>query len=891
MADDGGFTRVDDTGGFKPLATKPPADTGGFTPVQATAPTMAGPEATSAKPQGMQLLTTPEGRANLWSAIKQEPGRIIEGMIETTKRPGQALKTTPQQPMTTEEAVGPATEMAMLGGVKMGRGMRAPAPAGEPVDRPIAPKPGAAPSIDIKFTGAGKPESGVEPTAKPPAKPPAPSPETPTPTPQFVQAQADSLFKLRQTITADKQEIAQRLDTMPPEFKTAEMQERFYDALEDPKLLEPDPKSNTHLNAQEKAIFDQHIKPMQDELGQLYSKTQEAGYPTTNEGYVHRVRKGHEPVASPLEGGHSDVPQMGTRSLPRSTSALQHRTFYALEDAQTGHRAVVSSGGKDAMTVWNKGKQTTGQVGDEIKPGNVVTVGGKTYNVVQATTKEIEANTPVRYQKSAAVNMADALVRMRAVVRNIEHLENLTKTPEWNLIATKDKMNTPRGWIPTKLPQLEGWRMDPKMAHVFNDFYKPGLGDAALLEGLRKVNRFAVGSLFWQPTPHIENVAGHWFVGRGWENVTPYGLRSLFTNGSRAIKEVSTQGKDYQSLLKNGSGLIYGGVANADFYMAMAKKFGMEMERDPARWGPIAQKLGFNKVADMTAAYYKAMNKVLWWANDVFMLQRVFELEGRGLSRAEAIKEAEKHIPNYRIPSQVMGSRMFSEVMQDPAVTSFGRYHYGVWNSYSNMVSDLVKGSKKERIEAVGNMMALGLLAYGVYPIVDYGLHKLTGNEDIRKLRRGPAAIPDAVYKLLGPKEKSMTDIIGNSITLSPVFKEGIQQLSNRDLFTGKNISEPAEERKTKFGKVLAQKGEHLAGALVAPYALLQKQQKDADEKGIPRQMADQIIGLEDRTKKSKTKQKRAFRFQERAAKKRKPAGLIEKGEQMLEKTFGGPQE
>ena len=121
MADDtGGFARIDDTGGFTRAAPKvAAADTGGFTPAPAE------------KPSGMKLLTTPEGRSNLWSAIKQEPGRILSGMVETAKAPGQALASTPDKPVTTEEMIEPAANLGMMAGMKMGKGLKA--PAGEPV--------------------------------------------------------------------------------------------------------------------------------------------------------------------------------------------------------------------------------------------------------------------------------------------------------------------------------------------------------------------------------------------------------------------------------------------------------------------------------------------------------------------------------------------------------------------------------------------------------------------------------------------------------------------------------------------------------------------------------------------------------------------------------------
>ena len=67
-------------------------------------------------PSGTELLTTPQGRHNIWSAIKQEPGRIYEGIKETVKAPGEILKS--EKPVTTGEMIEPAANIAMLAGTR-----------------------------------------------------------------------------------------------------------------------------------------------------------------------------------------------------------------------------------------------------------------------------------------------------------------------------------------------------------------------------------------------------------------------------------------------------------------------------------------------------------------------------------------------------------------------------------------------------------------------------------------------------------------------------------------------------------------------------------------------------------------------------------------------------
>lgn len=91
MADDGGFTRVEDpTGGFRRAA---PSDTGGFTKVV-----------------GASAMSPPISWSKLLGIAAQEPGRIVEGLVETAKMPGRAasgeLSPQPQTPgvLTEEDA-------------------------------------------------------------------------------------------------------------------------------------------------------------------------------------------------------------------------------------------------------------------------------------------------------------------------------------------------------------------------------------------------------------------------------------------------------------------------------------------------------------------------------------------------------------------------------------------------------------------------------------------------------------------------------------------------------------------------------------------------------------------------------------------------------------------
>lgn len=689
-------------------------------------------------------------------------------------------------------------------------------------------------------------------------------PRTPVTKPEVV-AVADDLNRLRQSGVADRAEISQRMEATPPEFKSPELQERFYHYIEEPKSFNR-PGSNLTINPAEKALFDQHIQPMRDELSALYNKVKQYGGEdmVADPTYVHRIAKGHAPVYDTLSGDAAD-PITGTgRGLNRTTSALQGRKFFALED-ESGARFVVSKG-DGASTIWTKGKPTQMTTELELRPGTEVELGGKRFDVKQATTQEIEANSDVRYHKNAAVNTADALVRMREVARNIEALEkfktDLTATGRARPVVNG---RAPAGFEETKIPQLRGTAFEPKLAHAFNDFYKPGLEG---LESLRKINQFATSSIFWNPLPHIENVAAHWFTGRGWDWIRPGPMKNFASDSGRAIRSVVTQGPEYQRLLREGSGLVYGAVKNADFYQAMGKRFGMDIEQNWGAWKPTFDKLGLKTPYEATAWWYGKMRNVLWAANDMFMVHRVLELERKGLSVREAIKEAEKHIPNYRIPSEVVGSRQFSRILQEPALTIFSRYHYGMWKSYMNMVADMAKGAPKEKVEALGNLAALGVLMYAIYPAIDTALQMVTGDEKAKKLRRGSTSIPEW-SKELYQGDLAFPQFLSNAITMAPATKEGMQQFTGKNWFTGQDL-----------GNVVP-RIEHATKALISPYnTAAQMTDSRPGTRSAGRTAFDTVVGAKNTSERTTQGRERAKMYREKADARayERPTGPITKG-------------
>jgi hypothetical protein len=478
-----------------------------------------------------------------------------------------------------------------------------------------------------------------------------------------------------------------------------------------------------------------------------------------------------------------------------------------------------------------------------LRPGGQIKIQGRTLNVKQATTKEIEqhalhgsglAREPAAYHKNAMVNTLENVVHLQKAIRNLELIQKIKMEPEWLRLSTQDA-NKVRSehWEKIKLPAFQGWYADKKLAGALNDYYKPGLMDLSG-DALAKINRFIIGSIFWNPIPHIENVGGHWFVSRGFDWIRPDAYRSVFKDGWKAFNSVVNQDKLYQDLLREGSGLVSGGVRNQDFYRSMALKMGMDIHQHPERWGTLARALGLNTAFDLGNKYFQWVRQVLWQANDVFMMQRVLELEGRGYGRQEAIKEAERDIPNYRIPPTVLGSRDFSRFLQDPNLTVFSRYHYGVFKAYAEML----KGIRKGNVDDVGKLFALATLTWGIYPVISAGLQKLTGDPNIQKLRRGPAAIPYDLTQMYEGDSQKFFSALSRSLTLSPLIQGAEEIITGRDAL-GRNIIEPGDERAGRLKRVAAQAAEYAAGK-IGPYQVGSQMFRS---KNIPGTLARQLVG------------------------------------------------
>lgn len=726
--------------------------------------------------------------------------------------------------------------------------------------------------------------------------PTLPLPERPSP--QFVKEMDDKFYRLRTSSTADKAEFLQILNRLPDSIKDPEVQELWYRYMEGDDTVTMPPELGKQYN--------EIMGPLKEEETRLFeeAKKTDLDVDPLNPNYAHRIVVGRHPVIDALTGeaaADENPIYNGPGLLKRSTSSMENRKFYALEDAAGNRQLVVVNKDGDLLAIAKGSKREIAKGIETPTIGDTFDVDGRQWSLTHALTREIEDATSVRYYKNALANTIDNILHLRAVNRAVYTVQTLRDTPEWAAYTgRRGDLGVPKDWRTPDLPLFTNDVMHPYLAEVADDFYKKRPTDG-LSATLQKVNRFAVGSLFWTPIPHVMNAASHWAIERSWDWITPQGLKSIAVDGARAIRSVVTQDKTYQRMLRDGSGLIYGGIANRDFYSQLLRDSGAKLASDPA-WNDIAAitKLRPDR---LIASIYNASSRALWAVSDMFMVQRLLELERKGVAPQQAIEMAERHIPNYRLPPRMLGSRSLKQGFGNPFLFNFSRYHYGVLKGYANMAKELVSGDPEEMIHATGAIMAFGVLQLVVWPGLSVLVQKITGDSHFSVPSYGPGRLvrpiigsvvahtpgiwPDWVKDYYKDNPEFLQQL-SNMVVFSPVFNFALEEFENRYNFTGRPITEPSDWRQASgslmsgqpdanaFANVARTQGEHAAQSFFLPYNSVNQAWRKGIDPGTA--LIQSLFGVQYTTEQQEAAKERAFRYQDHQAvrRQRKPVGLIE---------------
>lgn len=448
-----------------------------------------------------------------------------------------------------------------------------------------------------------------------------------------------------------------------------------------------------------------------------------------------------------------------------------------------------------------------------------VDANGKKWKINQATTKEIEKNTDLQYYHNAlASTVTDYLQLLRAKRAN-DALESMKSDPDFNSMAFKSVKGSmpPEGWQSVALPQFRDYYFEPHMAEVLDRFAKELHPDPPTV--LEKIGNFMTASLLLNPIRHIYNIGNHWLVERGASGTfNPLSWPTSAKAGVKAIKAVTTQNGDFLSALDHGAAMMSHRTDLQELNQHLFETVMGHLEKNPGIAGELARLSGWDKANEsdtgalntasratglrMLNNIRKLGQKAMWMSNDMFMLQSTYDKIARspGLSFDDAMKQTEKHIPNYRIPTRVMNSKGISDFMGSRLASMFGRYHYGVWKSYFEMAKEAVgpNSTPKERLKGLDHLIMLGLLTFVGYQLWDAALKKITGNKDAHMVRSGASAIPYAMSEIM-KGNKAPDELVRGTFTPAVLPQAAAEALLfNRDFFSGAPIrkkSDPAKKQ------------------------------------------------------------------------------------------------
>lgn len=494
-------------------------------------------------------------------------------------------------------------------------------------------------------------------------------------------------------------------------------------------------------------------------------------------------------------------------------------------------KAGIETRGKRIVNIYNEIQDLTKQRNAIEAKYNPANLNGKifvdsnkgTWKIADATTKEIETNTSLKYYKTPLVNELQKFNRLNQISRAIDFLESTKTNLEGQGVIKKfGSYDIPKDWKMTDLPQFRGYLMPKRIANVLDTFY--GQIKSGNTGALTKINLFLRTTIFFNPLIHVPNIAVHWVVARGWQWANPIGYPRMITAGVKAIRDVLTLNDDYIKALDKGAPLLFSETKNADLYKAYLDKASYELADNPTMIDTIKKAFKFDnptakKVIDFINPY-KVSGKVTWAVNDIATLQAIYEEMGQGKTWEAAISDVGKHIPNYRLPADLLGSKQVMDIIKSPNVTMFSAYHYGALKSYFEMMKSLVIGDKgpkdiQGRIDAAGKIAMLGIVTFVIYPELDKLIKKITGNQNAYVRRAGASTF---IYNTanLAQGKMGFTNWLTSVITPSVVISAPL------DIAQGYLKVPTLTEMKADPAGTAKQFSTDLAGNMISPYGYIQ---------------------------------------------------------------------
>ena len=576
---------------------------------------------------------------------------------------------------------------------------------------------------------------------------------------------------------------------------TPELDRKFIDILENP---------NIKLSLEEQHVYDnsipyaqEYFKDAMDAYNNIAGKHGE--YDTSifprfaigKGGIMDRMLESVNRGQSPILGKRQATP-----------SATKTRTTFALEHPD-GTREVITLGHNNSMTSWKDGKASLiANFDGPIKLGMELEGNGfDGAKIKQATFTEAEQHTDTKYFPNAVETLLRKGQEYKAATRVLKTIDRLKTSPDFSqLSAHEDMANVPDTWrkANVSLPGLNNWKFEPNLAETLEDYAGNRLNNGAV-KTLELVQNGILKAMFLWPLPHMNNEGLHWIPSRGLEGwFSPKGLKELKENSGPAIDSVLKQDALQREITQAGGQLMYPQVFN-DYYWKNRVDATLKAVKTQPTFIQMAKDLSMTPVK-LVSKMSEYSNKTMWAVRDMMVTELYMAEKQKNPERspAELMEELERHMPSYRIPNRVMGSRSVAWIMKQPLISVFSYYHYGMAKSFGEFGKSLaapLKGepinwrtSKQEFVNGASKAVMLGAMYAIIYPAMDKTMEMASGVPG--KFRRaGGLALLGEVGEVATGKEPPQ-NLINALITTNPSLQVAIELKNNRDLFTGREIND-----------------------------------------------------------------------------------------------------
>jgi hypothetical protein len=562
------------------------------------------------------------------------------------------------------------------------------------------------------------------------------------------------------------------------------------------------------LSADSKAKYEEHMKSLDKEVKALAKRLQDMGIfdkdMTLNPNHVPRVKLS-KPSKETFWGKMFKDESPMNEHMEKETGAVLERGMFVI--THNGKRKIVQVQ-EDGIYIWSKKDNPKAgespyhkekRWNETIENPNEGKETSDGFKLEQANIDELHENTPYRYMEDHLYSSLTRLNEMRKFIREAQFLKDLT-TNEGFLVSKIDtagkpngiaidirnnpQAQVPKGWKApkyyTKIPQLSGYVFEPRIAEVIEDYSKKFQPN-----WWNKMSGFLIKTMMLNPLPHIDNEFWHLWNARGitgW--ITPAGLKSFYKTVLPALRDVKEQTDFMREALREGASINSLSMRTNEAHRNITDKAVKEASNDPVI------KSKFEMIPDAFNKLSGLSNKYMWIARDTMYMQQLHEHVNHGMSMRDAVREVERHMPNYQLPPRVLGSRALQEVLANPNVSVFSRYHYGMIRSLAETGGQLTgRLGKEEFAKGVNTLAAIGVGIAIQYEILDK-LAEMMFGEGAESRKAGPYHFIHAIQKV-ATGDRDISYMLWPIFTFNPMLLSTLQLVWNRNLYTGKGIYRP----------------------------------------------------------------------------------------------------